>query len=74
MVNPALIINDNPGLEGFIIRGDLTKLLADIDMPLLLISCKKLHQARYTTEIKGHRKAAHPSICMKFCTLTPKIC
>jgi hypothetical protein len=37
-VNPALITSDNPGQEGCIIGGDLTKLLADLDMLLLLIS------------------------------------
>jgi hypothetical protein len=30
-VNPALIISDNPGQEGCIVRGDLTKLLAVVD-------------------------------------------
>jgi hypothetical protein len=48
-VNPAPITSDNPGQEGCIIVGDLTKLLADVDTLLLLISCQKSHQARYTT-------------------------
>jgi hypothetical protein len=25
-------------------------------------------------QIKGHKKSARPPSCMKFCTLTPKIC
>jgi hypothetical protein len=48
-VNPALVTSDSPGQEGLIIGGDLTKLLADIDMLVLLISCQKSHQTRYTT-------------------------
>jgi hypothetical protein len=51
-LNQALITNDNPGQEGCIVRGDLMKLLADIDMLLLLISCQKSHQAGYATPNK----------------------
>jgi hypothetical protein len=49
----ALVTSDNPGWEGCIIGGDLAKLLAGIDTLLPLISCQKLHQARYTTSNKG---------------------
>jgi hypothetical protein len=48
-INPALVISDNPGEEGCIVGGDLTKLLADVDTQLLLISRQKSHQAKYTT-------------------------
>jgi hypothetical protein len=51
-LNPALFTSDNLGQEGCIVRGDLTKLLAVFDMLLLLISCRKSHQARYTTPKK----------------------
>jgi hypothetical protein len=39
-VNPSLVTSDNPGQEGCFIGADMTKLLADIDMLLLLISCR----------------------------------
>jgi hypothetical protein len=39
-VNAALITSDNLGQGGCIVRGDLTKLLADGDMLLLLFSCQ----------------------------------
>jgi hypothetical protein len=39
-VNPALVTSDNPEQEGCIVRGDLTKLLADVDTLLLLINCQ----------------------------------
>jgi len=39
-VNPALIINDDPGQEDFIIGGELTKFSADVDVLLLLVSCQ----------------------------------
>jgi hypothetical protein len=51
-VNPALVTRYNAGQEGCIVGGDLTKLLADVDMLLLLISCQELLQARYTTPNK----------------------
>ena len=38
-VNPALITSDDPGQEGFIIRGELMKFSAD-DALLLLVSCQ----------------------------------
>jgi hypothetical protein len=41
-VNPALVTSDNPGQEGCIVGGDLTKLLADVDTPLFLTRCQKL--------------------------------
>jgi hypothetical protein len=40
--NSALVTSDNPGQEGCIVGGDLTKLLADVDTLLLLISCQNL--------------------------------
>ena len=40
IVNPALIISDNPGQEGFIIGGETTKFSADVDTLLLLVSCQ----------------------------------
>jgi hypothetical protein len=49
IVNPAFITSDNRGQEGGITRGNLMKLLSDGDTLLLLISCQKSHQARYTT-------------------------
>jgi hypothetical protein len=45
-VNQALVSCDNAEQEGYIVGGDLTKLLADVDTLLLLISCPKSHQAR----------------------------
>jgi hypothetical protein len=39
-VKPALVISDRLGQEGCIIRGDLMKLLADVDMLLFLIKCQ----------------------------------
>jgi hypothetical protein len=39
-INPALITSDNPGQEGCIVGANLTNLLADGDMLLLLISCE----------------------------------
>jgi hypothetical protein len=39
-VKGALIASDNPGQEGCFIKGDLTKLLTDLDTLLLLISCQ----------------------------------
>jgi hypothetical protein len=42
-VNPALITSDNPGQEGCIVGGDLTKLLSDVNTLLLLISCQESH-------------------------------
>jgi hypothetical protein len=42
-VTPALVTSDNPGEEGCIVGGDLTKLLADVDTLLLPISCQKSH-------------------------------
>jgi hypothetical protein len=39
MANLALVTSDNPEQEGCIGRGNLTKLLADVDTLLLLISC-----------------------------------
>jgi hypothetical protein len=35
-VNPALITSDNPGQKVCIIRGDLMKLLTDVDTMLFL--------------------------------------
>jgi hypothetical protein len=37
--NPAHVTSDNPGQEGCIVRGDLTKLLAVVVVLLLLNSC-----------------------------------
>jgi hypothetical protein len=51
-INPAIITSDNPKQAGCIVGGDLMKLLADVDTQLLLISCQKSHQARYTTPNK----------------------
>jgi hypothetical protein len=49
----ALSLDDNrkpiSRQKGYIVVGDLTKLLADVDTLLFLISCQKSHQARYTT-------------------------
>jgi hypothetical protein len=39
ITNPALVTNANPGQEGCIVRGDLMKLLTDVDTLLFLISC-----------------------------------
>jgi len=39
-VNTALITSDDPRQEGFNIRGELTKLSADVDALLLLVSCQ----------------------------------
>jgi len=39
-INLALIASDDPGQEGFIIGGELTKYSADIDALLLLVSCQ----------------------------------
>ena len=39
-VNTALITSDDPGQEDFNIRGELTKLSADVDALLLLVSCQ----------------------------------
>jgi hypothetical protein len=44
IINPALVTNDNPGQEGCMVRGNLTKLLTDDDMLLLLMSCQKSGQ------------------------------
>jgi len=38
-LNPALITNDDPRQERFIVGGDLTKFSADVDALLLLVSC-----------------------------------
>ena len=38
-VNSALITNDDPGQECFIIGGELTTFSADVDALLLLVSC-----------------------------------
>jgi hypothetical protein len=44
---PPLITSDNVGQEGYIIRGNLMKLLADIDETLLLLnSCQKSHPSQ----------------------------
>jgi hypothetical protein len=51
IINP-LVTSDNPGQEGSIIGGGLTKFLAEVDMLLFLICCQKLHQDRYTTPNK----------------------
>jgi hypothetical protein len=51
-VNPALVTSGNPGQEGCIVGGNLTKLLTDVDMLLLLISSQKSHPARYMTPHK----------------------
>ena len=40
IVNPSLITSDDPGQEGFIIRGELMKFSADVDVLLLLVSCQ----------------------------------
>ena len=37
-VNPALFTSDDPGQEGFIIGGDLTKFSADVDALLFPVS------------------------------------
>jgi hypothetical protein len=51
-LNPALVTSNNPE-QDCTVGGDLTKLLADADtLLLLLISCQKSHQARYTTPNK----------------------
>ena len=39
-VKPALITSDDPGQEGFIIGGELTKFSAEVDTLLLLVSCQ----------------------------------
>ena len=39
-VNPAVITSDDPGQEGFIIGGEVTKFSADVDVLLLLVSCQ----------------------------------
>jgi hypothetical protein len=39
-INPALFTGDNPGQEGCIVGGDLTKLLAYVNMLLLLIAVR----------------------------------
>jgi hypothetical protein len=41
IVNSALVAT-----EGCIVGGDLTKLIADVDVLLLLIRCQKSHQAK----------------------------
>jgi hypothetical protein len=43
-LNPALVIGDNLGQEGYIVGGDLTK---------LLVSCQLEQQARYMTKNKS---------------------
>jgi hypothetical protein len=48
IVNPALVNSDNPGQEG----GDMMRLLANADMLLILISCQKMLEAKYTTPNK----------------------
>jgi hypothetical protein len=73
-VNSTLVISHNHRQEGCIVGGDLTKLLADVDTLLLLISCQKSHQARCTTPNKRTLKQARPVSCVKFYTLTPNIC
>jgi hypothetical protein len=46
-----------------IVGSDLTKLLAEADTRLLLISCQKSHQARYTTPSKRHQNQhTHPAV------------
>jgi hypothetical protein len=70
-VNSALITSDNSGQEGCTVIGVLTKLFTDVDMLLLLTNCQKPHTQ---LQIKGRKKSTRPSSCMKFCTLTPKIC
>jgi hypothetical protein len=49
IINLTLITSDNPGQECCIIKRDLMKLLADIDILLFLISCQKMHQSQYMT-------------------------
>jgi len=39
-INPALITSDDPGQEGFIIGGELTKFSADVGALLLLVVCQ----------------------------------
>jgi hypothetical protein len=39
-INPALATSDNPEQEGCIVGGELTKLLAEVDMSLPMISCQ----------------------------------
>jgi hypothetical protein len=77
-VSPALITSDNTGQEGCIVRGDLTEFLADVNTLLLLISCQNpgRNHIRPDTrlQIKGRKKSARSPCCMKFCTLTPKVC
>jgi hypothetical protein len=52
-INSALVTSDIiPGQE----IGDLTKLLADVDTLLFLISCQKSHQDKYTTPNKNDIK------------------
>jgi hypothetical protein len=57
-INLAFVTSDNPGQEGCIVRGDLTKLLVDIDMLLLLISCHITPDA--WLQIKGCKESACP--------------
>jgi hypothetical protein len=63
-VNPALVTSDIPGQEGYIVGGDLTKLLADVDTP----------EIASRLQIKGRKKLTRPPSCVEFCTLTHKIC
>jgi hypothetical protein len=37
-------------------------------------SIMKSHQTRYMTQTKGCKESACPNGCVKFCTLTPKVC
>jgi hypothetical protein len=42
-ITPALVNSYNPGQECYIVRGNLTKLVADVNTLMFLISCQKSH-------------------------------
>jgi hypothetical protein len=52
-VKPAIVASDNPGQEGCNVRSGLTKLRADDNTLLFLISCRKTYLPRHTAPSKG---------------------
>jgi hypothetical protein len=62
-VNPVLVTSDNPGQEGCIFGGDLTKLLADIDTLLLLISCQNPGHKFGGNTMHAQFSSQNPSAC-----------
>jgi hypothetical protein len=56
------------------LRHTLSEICTKCDVRSLSVSLQDHIRRDTRLQINGHKKSARPPNCMKFCTLTPKIC